>query len=299
VALYDVPAPAKLNLFLHVVGRRPDGYHLLQTVFRFIDLCDALDLDERADGRITCENPALPEAGSDDLVVRAALALQQATGVRQGAHIVCRKRIPMGGGLGGGSSDAASTLIALNRLWRTNLSRADLMRLALPLGADVPVFVFGQPAFAQGVGEALSPVALPQRAYVVAQPDQQVPTSAIFAADELTRNSQCVKISVFAEWQGGAGARVFGRNDLEPVACAMYPRVGQMADWLRACGYHVRMTGSGACFFAEFVTMDQARRCHRDITAEMPTGRDGTPVIRNSWVCAGLSDHPLRHWIRS
>src|SRR5690606_9068822 len=173
-------APAKLNLFLHVVGRRADGYHLLQTVFRFIDLADTLHFEARADGAIgrAYELPGVAE--SDDLVVRAARSLQLATGTRQGAQIDLRKRIPQGGGLGGGSSDAATTLIALNRLWGTGLSRSQLMRLALPLGADVPVFVFGQSAFAQGVGEDLTAVALPPAAYLVVQPDAGVPTAAVF-----------------------------------------------------------------------------------------------------------------------
>lgn len=298
MALYDVPAPAKLNLFLHVVGRRADGYHLLQTVFRFIDLGDSLDFDLRADGRITCDNPALGGAADDDLVVRAARALQQAAGIRAGAHIVCRKRIPMGGGLGGGSTDAATTLIALNRLWGAGLSRAALMRLGLALGADVPVFVFGLPAFAQGVGEDLAAVALPERAFVVAQPFRNVPTQAVFQAPELTRNTACVTIADFADWQKGRGVRFFGRNDLEPVACAMYPEVARLAGWFRQCGFDARMTGSGACFFAEFASLNQARGCLRKITAESPPG-GGAPVIKGSWLCQSLAEHPLRHWISS
>lgn len=321
MALYGVPAPAKLNLFLHVVGRRADGYHLLQTVFRFIDLCDSLDFDLRADGRISCDNPGVADAGGDDLVVRAARALQRAAGVRAGAHIVCRKNIPMGGGLGGGSSDAATTLIALNRLWGAGLSRSELMRLGLSLGADVPVFVFGQSAFAQGVGEDVAAVDLPARAYVVAQPCRSVPTQAIFQAPELTRNTPYVKIAVFSDWQknssapgGDGGGRgrgrdqnapglpgLFGRNDLEPVACAMYVEVARLAEWLRECGVEARMTGSGSCFFAEFASMDQARACLREITARIPPDSKGgeTPAIRRSWVCQGLAEHPLRHWISS
>ena len=196
MTLYDVPAPAKLNLFLHVVGRRADGYHLLQTVFRFIDLCDTLHVETRADGVISraTDLPGVPE--DQDLTVRAARA---ATRHRHapGAQISLEKRIPQGGGLGGGSSDAASTLIALNRLWGTNLSRRELMDLALPLGADVPVFVFGQSAFAQGVGEDLSAVALPERAYLVAQPDASVPTVGIFSAEDLTRDTSSITIADF------------------------------------------------------------------------------------------------------
>lgn len=322
MALYGVPAPAKLNLFLHVVGRRADGYHLLQTVFRFIDLSDSLDFDLRADGQVSCDNPGLGGAADDDLVVRAARALQQAAGVRAGAHIVCRKNIPMGGGLGGGSSDAATTLIALNRLWGAGLSRSELMRLGLSLGADVPVFVFGQSAFAQGVGEDLAAVDLPPRAYVVAQPCRSVPTQAIFQAPELTRNTAYVTIAVFSDWQKNSSGRgsgwqgharspnglggpevpgLFGRNDLEPVACAMYAEVGRLAEWFRECGVEARMTGSGSCFFAEFASMDQARACQREITARIPPDSKGgeAPAIKRSWVCQGLAEHPLRHWISS
>src|SRR5690606_18071166 len=168
--LYDVPAPAKLNLFLHIIGRREDGYHLLQTAFRFVDLCDTLHFERRGDGLIACDNALPGLRAEEDLIVRAARALQQATGVKWGAQISCEKRIPAGGGLGGGSSDAATALIALNRLWKTGLDRRQLMELALPLGADVPVFIFGQPAFAEGVGERLTAVDPPQRAYLIARP---------------------------------------------------------------------------------------------------------------------------------
>lgn len=304
MALYDVPAPAKLNLFLHVVGRRPDGYHLLQTVFRFVDLFDSLDFDLRHDGQIVCENVNSNIDPQQDLIVRAAHALRRATGTNLGAQIACRKRIPMGGGLGGGSSDAATTLIALNRLWQTNLSRSQLQQLARPLGADVPVFIFGQSAFAQGIGDELDAVALPARVYVIAQPFEHVPTATIFSAPELTRNSECFTMSVFTNWQknsgGACGKAGFGRNDLQPIACNKFDRVGQMALWLEACGYHARMTGSGACFFVDFVTVDQAQVCLGKITAKMPLYKGvEVPVIKNSWVCNSLPDHPLRHWIRS
>ncbi len=298
MALYDMPAPAKLNLFLHVVGRRADGYHDLQTVFRFVDLYDRLDFDARADGLVSCDNPALDEAGDDDLIIRAARALRRVTGVRAGVHVVCRKHIPVGGGLGGGSTDAATTLIALNRLWNCGLSRAALMRIGLSLGADVPAFLFGQSAFAEGVGADLTAVALPERVYVVAQPYQAIPTQAVFAAPELTRNTACVTIAVFADWQRRSNAALFGRNDLEPVACAMYPAVGQLAKWFRQCGIKARMTGSGACFFAEFVSMDQALECQREITAKASSDSGaGASVIKNSWLCQGLVEHPLLHWM--
>ena len=303
MTLYDVPAPAKLNLFLHVVGRRPDGYHLLQTVFRFIDLSDILHFESRADGVIARDYdlPGVPE--ENDLVIRAARALQQATGTRAGARIGLHKRIPQGGGLGGGSSDAASTLVALNRLWNTGLSRRELMALALPLGADVPVFVFGQSAFAQGVGEDLAAVDLPPAAYLVAQPDASVPTAAIFGAPDLTRDSACIKIADFLARPNSA----FGRNDLELAAFRRYPEVKRCADWLKARlqglpdVVNVRMSGSGACLYAEFPRLSQAVLAQQEITATMrvagETPGPAHPDFRLVQAVAGLAEHPLRYWI--
>jgi len=310
--LYDVPAPAKLNLFLHVVGRRPDGYHLLQTAFRFIDLCDTLHFDASPGGRIERADdlPGVPP--EQDLVVRAARALQQATGTRQGARIALEKRIPQGGGLGGGSSDAASTLIALNRLWGTGLSRRDLMALALPLGADVPVFVFGQSAFAEGVGEVLAPLTLPQAAYLVAQPDASVPTAGVFADPDLTRDTPSITIADFLASQGSgansaasaetqASQPLFGRNDLEPVVCRRYPEVSRAARWLSERGIHARMSGSGACLFAQYATLRQAVLAQQEITATMRVAGDSTgntqPGFRLVRACPGLAEHPLRNWI--
>ena len=301
MTLYDVPAPAKLNLFLHVVGRRADGYHLLQTVFRFIDLCDTLHFDLRADGVISraAELPGVPE--DQDLTLRAAHALQQATGTKQGAQISLEKRIPQGGGLGGGSSDAASVLIALNRLWGTGLSRRELMALALPLGADVPVFVFGQSAFAQGVGEDLTAVTLPERAYLVAQPDASVPTPQVFSAPDLTRDSSSTTIAVFL----ASPTSRFGRNDLEPVVYRLYPEVLGASRWLAEQGVlrgnPVRMSGSGACLFAEFSELSEAVLAEAEISAIM-RGADKTfsqthPRFRLVQACTGLTEHPLRNWI--
>jgi 4-diphosphocytidyl-2C-methyl-D-erythritol kinase len=200
MTLYEVPAPAKINLFLHVVGRRADGYHALQTVFRFIDLADTLHFELRRDGAIV-RTDALPGVTFDtDLTVRAARLLQTTTGVRLGASIGLEKRIPMGGGLGGGSSDAATTLIALNRLWRTGLSRSELLRLAGSLGADVPVFVFGQSAFAEGRGDILSAVSLPERTYLIAQPDVSVPTALVFSDPHLMRATDYVKMESFVDF---------------------------------------------------------------------------------------------------
>ncbi|WP_313065057.1 4-(cytidine 5'-diphospho)-2-C-methyl-D-erythritol kinase [Achromobacter animicus] len=311
MTLYDVPAPAKLNLFLHVVGRRDDGYHLLQTVFRFIDLCDTLHFDVRSDGVISraTDLPGVPE--DQDLTVRAARALQKATGTRQGAQISLEKRIPQGGGLGGGSSDAASVLIALNKLWNTGLSRQELMALALPLGADVPVFVFGQSAFAQGIGEDLTAVTLPERAYLVAQPDASVPTVGIFSASDLTRDSSYITIADFLASQtflpSGSGGEVakgcalYGKNDLEPVVYRLYPEVLGASRWLAERGLPVRMSGSGACLFAEFSETSQAVLAEQEITAIM-RGADKTfsqthPRFRLVQACTGLAEHPLRNWI--
>ncbi|MGY6273346.1 4-(cytidine 5'-diphospho)-2-C-methyl-D-erythritol kinase [Achromobacter denitrificans] len=301
MTLYDVPAPAKLNLFLHVVGRRPDGYHLLQTAFRFIDLCDTLHFDARADGVIgrATDLPGVPP--EQDLTLRAARALQRATGTKQGVQIGLEKRIPQGGGLGGGSSDAATTLIALNRLWGTGLSRRELMALALPLGADVPVFVFGQSAFAQGVGEELAAVTLPERAYLVAQPDASVPTAEVFSAPDLTRDSSYITIADFL----ASPTFCFGRNDLEPVVYRLYPEVLGASRWLaeqlKPQGIAVRMSGSGACLYAEFSELSEAVLAKTEITAIM-RGADKTfsqthPRFRLVQACTGLAEHPLRNWI--
>jgi len=195
-ALYDLPAPAKLNLFLHVVGRRPDGYHLLQSVFRLIDWCDTLHMERRADGRISREDlgPTLPE---DDLCTRAARALQAASGVTLGAHIAIDKQVPWGAGLGGGSSDAATTLIALNRLWGLNWPRSRLLELGLTLGADVPFFIGGRDAWVEGIGEQITPIPLPPASYAVLKPPVAVPTSAIFSSPLLTRATPRTTIAVF------------------------------------------------------------------------------------------------------
>lgn len=295
--LYDVPAPAKLNLFLHVVGRRDDGYHLLQTAFRFIDLSDIFQFERRNDGQLVREGdypPEVPEHG--DLVLRAARSLQQATGTPYGVQIRYDKRIPTGGGLGGGSSDAATTLIALNRLWGTGLTREALMRLALPLGADVPVFVFGQSAFAEGVGEDLTAIELPERAYVVVQPPQHVSTAEVFNASDLTRNTPSVKISVFADWQTGQSG-FFGRNDLADVVYRRYPGIARAAQRFSESGLAVRLTGSGSCLFAELDDLSEARVHQQKIIGKIPCCDDGRGDFKAVWACAGLHEHPLRYWI--
>jgi 4-diphosphocytidyl-2-C-methyl-D-erythritol kinase len=249
------PAPAKLNLFLHVTGRRPDGYHELQTLFQLLDLCDTIEIRVSEDGRI--ERPAGP-AGVDpdsDLSVRAAKALQAATGCRAGASLRISKRIPLGGGLGGGSSDAATTLVALNHLWRCGLSIDELAGLGLPLGADVPVFIRGSSAWAEGVGERLVPVELPERWYVVIHPGVAVPTRDVFQSPELTRNSPVITIRAFFEPQGSSGSR----NDCEPVVCARYPEVADALSWLGNFA-PARLTGTGSCIFAAFASAIEAER---------------------------------------
>jgi len=312
VTLYDIPAPAKINLFLHVVGRRADGYHLLQTVFRFIDLQDTLHIEVRRDGQITRAYDLPGVAENDDLCVRAARALQAATGCTQGAHIDLVKRIPAGGGLGGGSSDAASVMMALNRAWNTGLSREALMALALPLGADVPVFIFGQSAFAEGVGEKLTAVTLPERAYVIAQPDASVPTMSVFSDPDLTRDSPMIIIADFL----ARPTSDFGRNDLEPVVCKRFEPVSNALRALKQMGVAARMSGSGACLFAEYPSFATAVLAEQEIAATMRAASRGSAIspgrtsgrastddvyaaarFRLLQSCSGLDEHPLRYWI--
>jgi 4-diphosphocytidyl-2-C-methyl-D-erythritol kinase len=266
------PAPAKLNLMLRVVGRRADGYHLLQTVFRFIEQGDVVRLRVRRDG-VIARLRSLPEvAEADDLTVRAAQVLQAATGTRFGVDIDLEKRLPMGGGLGGGSSDAATVLLALNHLWQTGLSRKRLQALALPLGADVPVFVYGQSAVAEGVGEELSPLALPPAWYLVLVPPVAVPTADVFRHPELKRDSEKVKIQGFSVPRG---------NDLEPVVCREYPEVARHLAWLNQYG-EAQMTGSGACVFAAFADQKAAR-----------LALAACPATMRGFVARGLDVHPL------
>jgi 4-diphosphocytidyl-2-C-methyl-D-erythritol kinase len=271
------PAPAKLNLFLHVVGRRADGYHLLQTVFRFIDRADRLRFAPRSDGEIVLARPIPGVPPETDLTVRAARLLQQATGCRQGATIDLDKQLPMGGGLGGGSSDAATVLLALNHLWRTGLDRPALEKLGLALGADVPVFVHGRNTFAEGVGEAFTDVALPAATYLVLHPPVHVPTAAIFGAPDLKRDTPAIAP---ASWRHGDG-----HNDLEPVACARFPLVAEHLAWLKQQAPQAMMTGSGACVFAGFAT----RTAAEEVLGKLPAGMKG-------WLAEGLSEHPLANF---
>ncbi|MGQ0658537.1 MAG: 4-(cytidine 5'-diphospho)-2-C-methyl-D-erythritol kinase [Chromatiales bacterium] len=267
------PAPAKINLFLHVTGRRPDGYHQLQTVFQFLDLCDYIDFERREDGVIECstELPGVP--AEEDLVVRAARALQAYTASPFGARIAVDKRLPVGGGLGGGSSDAATTLVALDHLWGLGLTAAALAEVGLTLGADVPIFLFGLGAFAEGLGEILTPVEPEECWYLLLQPDCLVSTASVFRDPDLTRNTPPIKIRHFF-----AGA---GHNDCEPVVRRLHPAVGAALDWLNARAA-ARLTGTGACVFAPFSTEADARRICEQI-----------PLPWKGCVVRGLNRSPL------
>ncbi|MDE2196062.1 MAG: 4-(cytidine 5'-diphospho)-2-C-methyl-D-erythritol kinase [Gammaproteobacteria bacterium] len=245
------PAPAKLNLFLHITGRRADGYHLLQTVFQFLDHGDTLDFTPRDDQRIARATGPEQLPAETDLVVRAAQLLQVRTGCRAGADIHLHKRLPLRAGLGGGSSDAATTLVALNHLWNTRLTPAALAQLGLELGADVPVFIYGQAAWAEGVGEILTPVELPEPWFVVVKPPCEVATREIFQAPELTRNSPPITIARFRSGEGG--------NAFEPVVRKRYPAVAEVLDWLSLQG-PARLTGTGACVFVACGREIDARR---------------------------------------
>ncbi len=277
-ALFDVPAPAKLNLFLHVIGRRADGYHLLQSVFMLIDWCDTLHFERRDDGRIVRHDLSAP-LPADDLITRAAALLQQATGARSGADISIDKRIPAQAGMGGGSSDAASTLLALNRLWDLNLPLQELEQLGLQLGADVPFFLRGRNAWVEGVGEQITPIDLPPARFCVIKPSAGVETAGIFRHPQLERSTKPATIAVFAADPYG-----FGHNDLQPVAKMLCPEVSEALDLLEAHGLQARMTGSGSAVFAHCAT--------------------GKAAIQapDQWIvrdCSNLEVHPLQGWAPS
>lgn len=268
----ELPAPGKLNLFLHVLSRRADGYHELQTVFRFIDRADRVRIARREDGALRFQGVF----GEDNLCLRAARLLKQQTSSRLGADIELEKRLPVGGGLGGGSSDAATVLVALNRLWKLRLPRDELQQLGAKLGADVPVFIFGRNALGEGIGERLTALALEPAWYLVLTPQVAVSTKEIFA-HALTGESKRLTIPPFFPGRG--------RNDLEAVVTARYPEVAAQLAWLRVRCPQARMTGSGACVFAEFDTEAEARA----IQSQMPRGMDG-------FVAQGLDRHPLYDW---
>ena len=275
IALFDVPAPAKLNLFLHITGRRADGYHLMQSVFALIDWCDTLHFERRSDGTISREDlgQALP---AQDLVLRAARALQLATGTAYGAHIGIDKQIPVQAGMGGGSSDAASCLLALNRLWGLRLPLEQLLTIGLTLGADVPFFLTGRNAWVEGVGEKITPTNLAPTQYLVAKPPQGLPTQRIFSDPALKRDTRTATLCGFAVNPQG-----FGCNDLQAVAQRFCPGVGEGIQWLSSMGLTGRMTGSGSAVFA---WTDR----HADF-GPAPTGFQ----VRQ---CRGMDAHPLVGW---
>ena len=291
-ALYDLAAPAKLNAFLHVVGRRDDGYHLLQSVFVLIDWCDTLHVERRSDDRLVRHDlgAALP---ADDLCLRAAAMLRAESTSSFGADISIDKRIPTGAGLGGGSSDAASTLLALNRLWDLQWPRERLATLALRLGADVPFFIGGRNAFVEGIGDVLTPIAWPRRWYAVVKPAASLSTGQIFTSADLCRNTDAVILSGFLahaakpESTDLSGHLSFGRNDLQPVAEAQCPDVARAAEWLRSRYGHSRMTGSGSAVFAGAGAGDQP-------LATWP--EDALPPGWVGRLCRSLEQHPLVGW---
>jgi 4-diphosphocytidyl-2-C-methyl-D-erythritol kinase len=278
-----LPAPAKLNLFLHVTGRRADGYHTLQTAFQLIDLADWLDFERRSDGQIVREGDQRWDVG-EDLAVRAALALQLATKCRLGASIRVTKNIPTGSGMGGGSSDAATTLLALNRLWGLRLARVELAAIALQLGADVPFFLHGSNAFAEGVGEELHTITTAPAWYAVIWPQVHVSTREIFADPGLTRNTKPTKIADFSAAAGLLPQTLFGVNDLEPVARRRFPDIEQALGQLQRHG-PARMTGSGSAVFAPMASKSEA----------IAAVAERTPRWQH-WAVRGLSEHPLAAW---
>lgn len=290
-AIYDVPAPAKLNLFLHITGRRADGYHLIQSVFMLIDWCDTLHFELRTDGNISRSDLDTGDSAeplpADDLCLRAARALQKACGTTLGVHISLEKRIPAQAGMGGGSSDAASCLLALQRLWGVCLPREQLLAIAISLGADVPFFLLGGHAWVEGVGEQITPIELPAARFLVVKPAEGLSTQAIFNSPSLKRDSETATILGFAANTYGPVFE-FGHNDLQPVALEICPAVGQSIDWLAAQNLKGRMTGSGSAVFAHLPHDTGAPADHSDsITTH------GDWKIRK---CSNLQSHPLAGW---
>jgi 4-diphosphocytidyl-2-C-methyl-D-erythritol kinase len=286
-SLYDIPAPAKLNLFLHITGRRADGYHLLQSAFMLVDWCDTLHFDLRSDGQITREDLMMP-LPADDLCTRAARALQRHSGAKLGVHIGIHKSVPAQAGMGGGSSDAASTLLALNRLWGCNLPLQALAAIGLSLGADVPFFLCGSHAWVEGIGEQLTPLTLPSAQYVVCKPTEGLDTKLIFSDVELKRDSEPAILYGFAanEIENKLSELSFGRNDLQAVAQRLCPEVGSAIAWLTEQGLSGRMTGSGSAVFAH---LPQGK------TWNVATVPDAFQVK----LCSSMDAHPLVGWANS
>lgn len=267
-------SPAKLNLFLHITGRRPDGYHTLQTLFQLLNYGDTLDFTPRSDDQLTLA-PALPGVPlEDNLIIRAARLLQAHAKQPAGVDIHLQKRLPMGGGIGGGSSNAATTLVALNHLWQCGLSQSQLQALGLQLGADVPVFIFAQTAWAEGVGENLQAIEMPQNWFLVVQPDCHVSTAQIFSNKRLTRDTLAIKVAAFLE----RGAK----NDCQGLVRELYPEVNQALSWFEQEGIHAQMTGTGACVFAQFTTADEAQQVLQRLPKQLP-----------GFIAQGVNQSPL------
>ena len=288
-ALYDLPAPAKLNVFLHITGRRADGYHLLQSIFMLIDWCDTLHVEARGDGELTREDLGTP-LPPDDLVLRAARTLQRLAPSGSGAHIAINKQIPSEAGMGGGSSDAATTLLALNRLWGLKLPLSELEKLGLTLGADVPFFLRGHNALVEGIGEQITPLQLPAARFVVAKPPQGLQTARIFNSRDMRRDTAPIPPAIISGFAANAAAHVhdfvydFGHNDLQPVAQQLCPAVGDAIQWLADQGLKGRMTGSGSAVFAQ-IPHDKALEELR-----------GIPMNWQVRKCGNLAVHPLVGW---
>lgn len=287
-SLHNVPAPAKLNLFLHITGRQSDGYHLLQSVFMLVDWCDTLHFDVRTDGRITRKDltSTLP---AEDLTVKAARALQAFSGTQLGVDIQITKSIPAEAGMGGGSSDAASCLLALNRLWNLQLSRADLMQIGLKLGADVPFFLCGTNAWVEGIGEQIQAIDIPSAQFLVLKPAAGLSTQAIFSHRELKRDTETAIISGFLAHPFG-----FGRNDLQAVAQKLCPDVNLALTWLKNKGLQPRMTGSGSAVFAH-VGSDKLSQ-FVDSAKNLTAGLSDAPENAVIKLCSNLAEHPLKSW---
>jgi len=274
----SLTSPAKLNLFLHITGRRANGYHELQTIFQLLDYGDDITIESRTDRQITL-NPEIPGVPNDDnLIIKAAQLLQQTSQTPLGANITIKKRLPMGGGLGGGSSNAATTLIGLNHLWKTGIGADALSELGLHLGADVPVFVHGSSAWAEGIGEILTPLTLPEHWYLVVKPPCHVATEKIFSHEQLTRDTSAIKVATFFE-QGG-------HNDCEKAVSQSYPEVAKALQWLRQFGV-AQLTGTGACVFASFTDYNQAKAV-----------LDITPSEWKCFIAKGINHSPIQHLIR-
>jgi 4-diphosphocytidyl-2-C-methyl-D-erythritol kinase len=270
----ELLSPAKLNLFLHIIGRRADGYHNLQTLFQLLDYGDTLRFSSRTDGLITL-TPDIPGvAYEDNLIIKAVRILQRHSASPLGVDIELEKRLPMGGGIGGGSSNAATTLVALNYLWQCGLNRTQLQQLGLQLGADVPVFVNAQTAWAEGVGEALQPIEMPKNWFLVVQPDCHVSTQQIFSHKDLTRDSPAIKVAAFLE-QGG-------QNACQALVRRLYPQVDEALNWFAEHGYQAKLTGTGACVFTQFATAEAAQNVLQSLPKHLP-----------GFVAQGVNQSPL------